>query len=676
MNTSLLKEFTKAIKANDVKKVVEMIKANAGIVTTILPYGFVSIHVAAKNGCFDVLHSLLEEEPTLINITDDNNQTALLWAASIGHDEMVEYLAHKGADLNLPTRSHTLEDVITPIHWAILNGHDKVVASLIKLGASLDVRWGVKKWTLVHIASKKGDLKSVSMLLEALPNYINAQDENNSTPLSVAVASGHEMIVKMIVALGADLKIPGLDKYLPIHIAIQHGHLPIFKYLQPLMSNEDACLGSNCKQYIHLAVYHGQQDIIAYLLEQDPSTLEKCDKYDLTPLFYTAYYDEILSLKLLLEKGANLDARINKPGDKCHGMTVLDYAHYLKSYKIVNCLLLKMHADEGRESIIKLIQNGTQALELMLDKPDFIPLILKDERLVNLISTTSACSLSQNTIGWYQPSKKRHSFFISINKNTNQLSNFKPEKEIGVGGFATVRLFKSDEGETIAVKTPKDNKYGFYHRQKELKNELNFNKLAYPSETYAAFEFPGNFDYRFVMPYVDAKTVRTIFLKTTCHAELAHLILLMATELQRLHDLRILHKDIHENNIMISQDRRQVRFIDFGSSCSLTKDNILYIDNQDGTKWYPPELCINSTDMIPNLKPHANQDIYSFGFLLNKNLANHACYQTLIASHPIIDDFINKALNVNPQKRPQLALFCQTLKTGLSEACSTFGNSI
>lgn len=143
---SLLSQFEEAIIANDVKKVLELIQDNAEIMTSELSFGGISIQLAAREGSFEVLKCLLEKNLGLLHVLDTQNQSALLWAASRGHWEIVDYLAGLGADVNLPTILQNKPEVqFPPLYWAINKDHDKVVDVLIQRGASVNARWGEKK---------------------------------------------------------------------------------------------------------------------------------------------------------------------------------------------------------------------------------------------------------------------------------------------------------------------------------------------------------------------------------------------------------------------------------------------------------------------------------------------------------------------------------------------------
>ena len=74
-------------------------------------------------------------DPTIFDFETKGEQTALLWAASEGHAEVVAELSKAGADFQT-----TLESGFTPFLFAVRNGHSGVVTTLVKAGADVNQR--------------------------------------------------------------------------------------------------------------------------------------------------------------------------------------------------------------------------------------------------------------------------------------------------------------------------------------------------------------------------------------------------------------------------------------------------------------------------------------------------------------------------------------------------------
>lgn len=97
------------------------------------------IHVAAKYGFFDDVKKLYEADHATLDVEDSMKQTPLLWAASRGRKDVVDYLVRKGAKLNTQTNlannpTHEMNGA-TVLDWAIKYGDASIIRFLEKAGA-------------------------------------------------------------------------------------------------------------------------------------------------------------------------------------------------------------------------------------------------------------------------------------------------------------------------------------------------------------------------------------------------------------------------------------------------------------------------------------------------------------------------------------------------------------
>ena len=340
-------------------------------------------------------------------------------------------------------------------------------------------------------------------------------------------------------------------------------------------------------------------------------------------------------------------------------------------YSAANLIILELTANQPRELILPYIQAGAQALELMILEPSLIAMLMQNERIANLIPSTG-CSMTKKSIDWYKTAGRRKSWYAQINFETMTTSIFQPVQVLGNGAYGTVRLFRNSLGEEIAVKSPNKGVVNASEKkQKILKDQLlreaNFNQYAYPEKTYGTFQFntvlnnDRIYSHRYIMPYIKGETAEVFISKIRSQIELAETILAIALELQRIHDLKIIHGDVKRNNIMIRLDNNKiiVRFIDFGFSYFTTEPKATTFVSDPKLPGYiaPERLC----DLSVELKPNVNQDVYSFGFDLNVLLQYHPTQKQLLQTFPSIKSFILAAQNINPLDRPSLDMFCKQL---------------
>jgi ankyrin repeat protein len=127
------------------------------------------IFAAARMGDADQVVALLTNEPHLADANNDQQRTALHYAAREGHADTVRALLQAGADPNCvryPNKEITLPRTLA---WHARYGHEQVVDYLLLRGAATD-----------------------------LPD-----DEPWATPLAWARKKGHDDIVKLLREHGA-----------------------------------------------------------------------------------------------------------------------------------------------------------------------------------------------------------------------------------------------------------------------------------------------------------------------------------------------------------------------------------------------------------------------------------------------------------------------------------------
>lgn len=153
-----------------------------------------SIHLAAKQGQWDVVQLLISKRPDLVNGYDSEWQRVLHIAASAGNAAMVSYLLLKGAEINARTISG-----YTPLYCAALEGHHHVVKLLLDQGADIQINGG--NHFPIHAAAMKGHLNVMMTLLEHDANLINKLSHiEESSPLSLAMKAGHVTLVEYLLS--------------------------------------------------------------------------------------------------------------------------------------------------------------------------------------------------------------------------------------------------------------------------------------------------------------------------------------------------------------------------------------------------------------------------------------------------------------------------------------------
>ena len=84
----------------------------------------------------------------------------------------------------------------------------------------------------LHMAVEKGETGEFKDALKKYPFFINARDENGSTPLHLAAATGNNEILWMLINQGANINTRDIDGFTPMELAAQKEHTAVVQLLQ------------------------------------------------------------------------------------------------------------------------------------------------------------------------------------------------------------------------------------------------------------------------------------------------------------------------------------------------------------------------------------------------------------------------------------------------------------
>lgn len=171
-----LANFAKAAKFDDASEVKSLLKKGVNP-NTVDASGNPMLFLAVKDKSSNVIEVLLSDKNIDVDLSNKNGETPLMMASIDGNLPLVKTLVigHKAQ----------LDHISwTPLHYACAKGHLDVAQFLIANGATVD-----------------------SMSL------------GNTTPLMMAVQSGNELLVKLLLDKGADLQLRNSQGLTAIDIA-------------------------------------------------------------------------------------------------------------------------------------------------------------------------------------------------------------------------------------------------------------------------------------------------------------------------------------------------------------------------------------------------------------------------------------------------------------------------
>lgn len=180
----------------------------------------------------DVLIEQLKElSPALlkvvVNITDQNGNTALHYAVSHGNFGVVSSLLDsEECQLNLANRAGYSAVMLAALS-SLENEVEKAVVQRLFEHGDVNARAQQHGQTALMLSVSHGK-KSTTELLLACGADVNLQDEEGSTALMCAAEHGHKDIVKLLLSQpGVDASLTDCDSSTALSIAVENGHRDI-----------------------------------------------------------------------------------------------------------------------------------------------------------------------------------------------------------------------------------------------------------------------------------------------------------------------------------------------------------------------------------------------------------------------------------------------------------------
>ena len=158
--------------------------------------GLTPLHVAAAGAKTNVAEVLLARRAN-VEARTKYGWTPLHFAATKGSAPMIELLLAHGAQVNVKTRTDD-----TPFLMAARGGHTNAVQLLLSHKADPNVRDRASSSSPLHFAAVARNLPLVALLLAAGAD-VNAVDSQGDTPLTCALAAGHDGIIDLLRQSGA-----------------------------------------------------------------------------------------------------------------------------------------------------------------------------------------------------------------------------------------------------------------------------------------------------------------------------------------------------------------------------------------------------------------------------------------------------------------------------------------
>lgn len=242
--------------------------------------GTYSWHSAAFSGYIDIMHMLISKTNNIDLKTANTEQYTALWlAAQNGHNNIVEWLVHIGADVNAARQS----DGRTVLQSAITNKNHSVVKTLVENKAEVN-KGDIKQFTPIYYATEVEDLNTIKLLLQYNAN-IHLAGTSGDQPIHMASFLCNILIMKILLDRGVNIDSQNTSGNTSLHEvlleenkAVPDKKITAVKYLLAHHANSNIP-NAKGETAIDLAKLHCV-DVVPYL--EHPDTLPSLAEFEVS----------------------------------------------------------------------------------------------------------------------------------------------------------------------------------------------------------------------------------------------------------------------------------------------------------------------------------------------------------------------------------------------------------
>lgn len=228
-------------------------------------------------------------------------QSALMWAASHGDQELVDLLLKAGGDKSLRTAPGWCTSDNTQCNAADFAR----IGGFVELALKLEGKDASAYKKTLHHAVKQGDLAAVKRLIAAGSNVSAQEQLSKLTPLHYAVKGGKKEIISALLAAKPDTNLENFAGITPLRDAVVNYKADIARMLIDAGAKADHEQTQGCGGGLTefgWAISYAQPDIARYMIER--GALDLANPRSSIRVLYGRDEFHLELLKLLIAKGA------------------------------------------------------------------------------------------------------------------------------------------------------------------------------------------------------------------------------------------------------------------------------------------------------------------------------------------------------------------------------------
>jgi ankyrin repeat protein len=190
------------------------------------------------------------------------------------------------------------------------------------------------------------------------------QDAQGHTPLHLAAIAGKAEVVSLLVAKGAALEVLDEEHRTPLCETAKHGNVEA----AAVLLDAKADTAARCREIgltpLHIAALEGKTDVVKLLIERG-ANINALNGWQQTPLHQATMHGNIAAMKLLIAAHADLEVHDN------HAYTPL-----LAAVEQGGADGLRLLLEAGANPNASL-KSGRQAVDVAIEKqhPELVPLL-------------------------------------------------------------------------------------------------------------------------------------------------------------------------------------------------------------------------------------------------------------------------------------------------------------